>query len=126
MYLRTPIHYEYVKDIHRRMVATIEEQGQVPKSFIVRGREFEVDPESWPAYRDASEDDLKKLWISQMNGATDYAEILMGMRWSMLLADEPLFITSDNPITIVHPSLRFKGLSNSETLFSFRYVREES
>ena len=119
MYLRTPVHYGYVKDFHRRMVATIEEQSEVPTSFIVRGQEFEVDPESWPAYRDASEDDLKKLWISQMNGATDYAEILMGMRWSMLLADRPTFITSDNPITIVHPSLRFRGLSNSETLVLF-------
>jgi hypothetical protein len=119
MYLRTPIHYEYVKEFHRRMVATIEAQGQVPTGFIVRGQEFEVDPDSWPAYRDASEDDLKKIWMSQMNGATDYADILMGMRWSMLLADGPTFITSDNPITIVHPSLRFRGLSNSETLILF-------
>lgn len=119
MYLRTPIHYDYVKDFHRKTVATIEDWGRVPTSLILRDQEFEIDPQSWPAYRDASEDDLKKLWISQMNGATEYAEILMGMRWSMLSAGEPTFITSDNPVTIVHPSLKFRGLSNPETLVLF-------
>jgi hypothetical protein len=119
MYLRTPVHYEYVKEFHRRMVTTVEGLDKVPTRLRLGDRELQVDPESWPAYRGASEDDLKKLWISQMNGATGYAEILMGMRWSMLLADAPTFITSDNPVTIVHPSLTFRGLSNPETLVLF-------
>jgi len=119
MYLRIPIHYEYVKDFHRRMVETIEEQGQIPTNFVVQNRQFPVDPDSWPAYRDDTEDDLKTLWIAQMNSATEYAKILMGMRWSMLSADEPTFITSDNPVTVVHPELRFRGLSNPETLVLF-------
>lgn len=119
MYLRTPVHYEYVKEFHRKIVRTVEGLDRVPTRLRLDDREHRVDPESWPAYRDASEDDLKKLWISQMNGATEYAEILMGMRWSMLLADAPTFITSDNPVTIVHPSLRFRGLSNPETLVLF-------
>jgi hypothetical protein len=119
MYLRTPIHYEYVKEFHRKMVTTVEGMDQVPTSVRWDDREIQVDSESWPAYRDASEDDLKELWISQMNGATEYAEILMGMRWSMLLADGPTFITSDNPVAVVHPSLTFRGLSNPETLVLF-------
>ena len=119
MYLRTPVHYEHVKEFHRKMVAKVGGLDQVPTSLRLGDQELQVDPESWPTYRDASEDDLKKLWISQMNGATEYAEILMGMRWSMLLAEVPTFITSDNPVTIVHPALTFRGLSNSETLVLF-------
>jgi hypothetical protein len=119
MYLRTPVHYEYVKEFHRRMVSMVEALDQVPTSLQLGDRQLEIDPESWPSYRDATEDDLKKLWISQMNDATEYAEILMGMRWSILLADSPTFITSDNPVTVVHPSLTFRGLSNPETLILF-------
>ena len=119
MYLRTPIHYEYVKAFHQKMVTAVENLGQVPTSFAWRGQEREIDSDSWPSYRDASEDDLKRLWIAQMNDATEYAKILMGMRWSMLLADAPTFITSDNPVTVVHPSLTFRGLSNPETIILF-------
>lgn len=119
MYLRTPLHYEYVRDFHARMVATVEEAGQIPTTFIIRDQHIEVDPESWPEYRDASEDDLKRMWLSQMSQATEYAESLMAMRWSMVYADAPVFITSDNPVAILHPSLRFKGLSNPDSLVLF-------
>ena len=97
MYLRTPIHYEYVRNFHRDMVEIVAELGQTPTRFLVGDRQIEVDPESWPNYRDASEDDLKRAWISQIKGATQAAEMLMGMRWSMIFADAPTFITSDNP-----------------------------
>jgi len=119
MYLRTPLHYEYVRNFHRRMVATVGELGQIPRSFLVAGKKIEVDPESWPNYRDASEDDLKRLWISQISGATEYAEMLICMRWSMIVSDTPTFITSDNPVVVIHPSLKFKGLSDPATIVFF-------
>ena len=119
MYLRTPLHYEYVRNFHRNMVTTVAELGHVPTSFLVAGKKIEVDPESWPSYRDASEDDLKRLWISQMSGATEYAEMLINMRWSMIFSDTPTFITSDNPVVVTHPSLKFKGLSDPATIVFF-------
>ena len=119
MYLRTPIHYDYVKSFHQSMVTAVEDFGQVPTSFVWRGQVREIAPESWPIYRDASEDDLKRIWIAHMNDATEYAKILMGMRWSMVLADAPTFITSDNPVAVLHPSLTFRGLSNPETTLLF-------
>lgn len=119
MYLRTPIHYEHVKSLHQSIVTAVENCGQVPTSFMWRGQEREIAPESWPSYRDASEDDLKRIWIAHMNNATEYAEILMGMRWSMLLAEAPTFITSDNPVAVLHPSLTFLGLSNPDTTLLF-------
>jgi hypothetical protein len=119
MYLRTPIHYKYVKQFHRKMVMAVERLDEVPTNIKLGSRELQIDPESWPAYRDASEDDLKRMWISQMNNASEYAEMLLGMRWSMVIAEQPTFITSDNPVAILHPSLTFQGLSNSETLVLF-------
>ena len=119
MYLRTPIHYEYVKAFHSDVVTSVANFGKAPSSFVWRGQEVEIASETWSSYRDASEDDLKRCWIAQMNQATEYSEILMGMRWSMLSADTPTFITSDNPVTVVHPSLSFQGLSNPGTMILF-------
>lgn len=119
MYLRTPLHYEHFRATHRKIVTNIEKFGQIPTSLEWLDQVGEIDPKSWPSYRDASENDLKRLWIAQMNDATKYAETLMRMRWSMLLADTQVFITSDNPVTIVHPSLSFRGLADPETIILF-------
>lgn len=62
---------------------------------------------------------MKRTWISQIENATEYAEMLMKMRWSIVMAKEPTFITSDNPVAVLHPSLNFRGLSNPETLILF-------
>jgi hypothetical protein len=33
----------------------------------------------------------------------------MKMRWAVVFSEEPVFITSDNPVMIVHPSLKFRA-----------------
>jgi hypothetical protein len=45
--------------------------------------------------------------------------MLLKMRWAVVFSEEPVFITSDNPVTIMHPSLQFRGLKNSETTVTF-------
>jgi hypothetical protein len=45
--------------------------------------------------------------------------MLLKMRWAVIFSEEPVFITSDNPVTIMHPSLQFRGLKNSETTVAF-------
>jgi hypothetical protein len=43
----------------------------------------------------------------------------MAMRWSMLWAAEPVFITTDNPVVFLDPSLKFRGINNPETSIIF-------
>lgn len=119
MMLRNPRHFELHKRLHRQICSEIDKCGEVPHSLSHKGRTYRVDPTSWPACRDASEDDLKHNWIEDMNGAAHYASHLMRMRWSMLFAAEPVFITSDAPVTFVHPSLRFRGISDPQTSLLF-------
>lgn len=59
------------------------------------------------------------MWIAEINGATHYAKKLIAMRWSMLCADVPVFITTDNPVVFIHPSLNFRGINNPETSIIF-------
>jgi hypothetical protein len=45
--------------------------------------------------------------------------MLLKMRWAVFFSEEPVFITSDNPVMIMHPSLKFRGLKNPQTTVSF-------
>lgn len=119
MYLRNPQQLELYKRIHRQTVDMIAEAGQVPESFEYKGKVRPLDVDSWPAYRDASEDDLKRAWIADMNGAASHATKLMSLRWSVVCAPEPVFITTDAPVTFIHPSLEFRGINNPETCIMF-------
>lgn len=119
MMLRNPRHFELYKQLHRRVCDEIESRGEIPHAFVYKDRTYRVDSASWPAYRDATVNDLKRNWIKDMHGAADFASQLMRMRWSMLFAEEPVFITSDAPVTFVHPSLRFRGIANPQTSLLF-------
>jgi len=43
----------------------------------------------------------------------------MAMRWPVLVANKPAFITSDTPVTPVHDSLQFQGFGNRGTSILF-------
>ncbi|MDH5797813.1 MAG: DUF4238 domain-containing protein [Paracoccaceae bacterium] len=115
MFLRNPLHFEMIKRFHGQFVNLCSGPHGLPSTFEIGGKVYPVDLDSWPSYKDASEDDLKRLWINEINRATSYAEKLMKMRWSIIFSDEPLFITSDNPVTFIHPSLRFRGINYPDT-----------
>jgi hypothetical protein len=92
----------------------------VPADTIaINGVVWPVNLDEWPDYRDASEDDLKRAWGEQVSTARWLAEMLLKMRWAVIFSEEPVFVTSDNPVTIMHPSLKFRGLKNPETTVGF-------
>jgi hypothetical protein len=119
MQFRNPSHFDMYKDMHAQFVQLFSGEVGLPSAVEVDGKLHEIDVSSWPAYRDATEDDLKRGWIDQISTVAWYAEKLMAMRWSVVCADQPTFITSDNPVTIIHPSLRFRGIGNLETTILF-------
>lgn len=119
MQFRNPSHFDIYKEIHRQIVDLCASERDVPSAIEINGKLHEIDASSWPDYKDATEDDLKRGWIEQINTVAWYAEKLMAMRWSVVCSDQPTFITSDNPVTFIHPSLRFKGISDPETLIMF-------
>jgi hypothetical protein len=118
-YLRNPFRLEQTNALHRQFVDFIGSSAQLPDSIEIGGVARPIDPDSWPAYRDAGEDDVKRMWIEQISTASWLAEMLSKMRWAVIFAAEPVFITSDNPVAIMHPSLEFRGLKNAETTVLF-------
>lgn len=119
MYLRNPGALDVHRDLHRRLRASYEDYSEPPTSLEINGKIYEVDPSDWPQFRDATEDDVKRMWLSEVGSATWLAEIMMSMRWSIIFSDEPVFITSDNPVNVFHPSLNFRGFGNPDSTVSF-------
>lgn len=119
-YLRNPLQFERTKNIHRQLVDLISSDPALPADTIaINGVVQHVNPDDWPAYRDASEDDLKRAWGEDVSTAGWLPEMLLKMRWAVVFSEEPVFITSDNPVMIMHRSLKFRGLKNPETTVSF-------
>lgn len=118
-YLRNPLRFEEVKAMHHELVGLITSGPTLPDATSINGSVYPLDHSNWPAFRDADEDGIKRIWIEQVSTATWLAEILLKMRWSMIFSEEPVFITSDNPVAILHPSLKFRGISDPETTVSF-------
>jgi hypothetical protein len=119
MYLRNPLALDMQRRVHRQLVELYQNYSGTPESIEIGGKVHDVDLADWPQFRDATEDDIKRMWLNQLDGATWLAEIMMKMRWAILLADEPVFITSDNPVSVIHPSLTFKGFKDPEAMVSF-------
>ncbi|WAX94249.1 DUF4238 domain-containing protein [Aminobacter sp. NyZ550] len=119
MHLRNPKMLERTTDIYERFRELFMTEDEPPDIVEIAGRRLEVDKESWPAYRDAAPDDIKRMWLGSLNQAAWMAELLLKMRWAIIASDTPVFITSDNPVTIIHPSLQFRGLKDPETSVLF-------
>jgi hypothetical protein len=119
MYLRNPSHLEQTRALHRQMVGFYSQFPELPDSVEIAGKTYELEKDSWPSYSNASEDDIKRMWLDNVGSATWLAKMLMGMRWAILLAEEPVFITTDNPVVMLHPSLQFRGIKNAETSVVF-------
>lgn len=118
-YLRNPLRLDEMKTIHHQIVNSIKAAPYLPDEVKIGGVIRRLDVASWPACRDADDEDIKQSWCDHVGSSTWLAEILLKMRWSILVSEEPVFVTSDNPVMINHPSLKFKGVRDPETSISF-------
>ncbi len=118
-YVRNPAQFEKWKAMHRQFVEQISQYDSLPTHITIGGTRRAVDPSDWPAFRSAGEEDMKAAWNDYVAGAGDIAPRLLDMRFAMIVAKEPVFVTSDNPVTITHPTLKFKGIGDPETMVNF-------
>lgn len=119
MYLRNPVELDLHKSVHQQLKEFLNQGQGLPTTFTAQGKVYELDPSTWPAFRDASDDDIKRDWLKRIRAATEIAEIFMNMRWSVVVSDTQVFITTDNPVTFVHASLELRSIKNKGTLILF-------
>lgn len=119
-YARNPLQFERWKTTHNRMRDHYAQGGGRPPTHVtIGGTRYAVDPSDWPDFQSAGDEEMKAAWNDFVAGAGDIAPRLLSMRWAVLFCEQPMFVTSDNPVNLVHPSLEFKGLNDPDTVLSF-------
>ncbi|WP_297494704.1 DUF4238 domain-containing protein [Acidocella sp.] len=114
-YVRNPLQFEHWKQMHGQFVEQLSRFDNLPSHVTIGNITREVDPSDWPNFRNAGEENMKTAWNDYVAGAGGIAPRLLDMRMVMLVAERPMFITSDNPVTIMHPSLEFHGIDDPKT-----------
>jgi hypothetical protein len=118
-WLRTPTQFEDWQRIHNQMRDFYSGLPQPPEEVLMNGRRVEIDTSSWPAYRDASEEDMKAAWNGWLGQSSEIAKLFLDMRWAVLVSNEGKFITSDNPVMVGDPTRPFRGLKDPGILVTF-------
>lgn len=118
-WLRTPRQFEFWKSMHRQFIDFFARHERLPDSVVLNDRRVKLDHSSWPAYRDATEDDMKKAWNEWLSQAAGIAEMFLKMRWAILVSEKPVFITSDNPVLVGDTLGPHRGLGHPETMVTF-------
>ena len=118
-WVRNPIQFETWKQTHRLFVDQLSAYDSLPTHLTIGGVRRALDPSDWPTFSAAGEEEMKAAWNDYVAAAGDIAPRLLKMRFSMLTLNRPGFITSDNPVTITHPSGTFRGIGDPDTIISF-------
>lgn len=124
-WLRHPDNLALIAQTHRDLVAIIEDAprdaaGNPRVSIELNGEERMIDGTDWPRYREATEDDHHRFFTRQIqNDATHLAELMLSKRWSVVFAEQPVFITSDKPVAKSHLTRERFGFGTAGTLVSF-------
>lgn len=119
MFLRNPLHLALMHDVHGQFVDFFSQFDELPEAFEINGQVHEIDKSSWLEYRNGDEDAIKNMWLDNVGSAEWLAKVMMEMRWAMLVSDVPVFITTDNPVTVMHPDFQFRGFKDIGSSVAF-------
>jgi len=126
LHLRHPKRLEDTERIHRQITEHFDsfpkDQNGNPDITEIehKGVVVPFNVSDWHKYRRASPEDIKKMFVSSINqNAIHLAGILMQKRWSVVFSDQPVFITTDAPVTMLNPHRERFGFASPGTLVSF-------
>jgi len=123
--LRHPSNIDQVKKIHETMVSVWEQapednEGRPCGNILVKGKEYELDNPGWEEYKNSTEYDHNMFFTSLIESeAREIAELLMEKRWSVVVSDHPVFITTDNPVISENQERERFGLGTKGTFITF-------
>ncbi len=125
-HVRHPENRKSLKSIHKKLVEAFDE---LPKkadgspnvdSLIYKDDEFKFDTSDWDSYKEWGEDEHHRFFAETIRAQSgNLAKILLKKRWSVVLADNEHFITSDRPVSIQHQSKEIFGMGTPGTVVSF-------
>ena len=125
-HVRHPDNLKLVKSIRRQLVESADGFPKRPDGtpdvewIILGGEEYKVDTSNWHSYTEWSDDDHHRFFAEAIRSESGYlAELLLKKRWSVVVAEESHFITSDRPVALQHPTQKKFGFGTPGVIVSF-------
>ncbi len=126
LYLRHPSNIQKTTETHRQLVEFYE---TLPKDtagnpligkVVNNGQVYQFDNSNYEKYKAADKNELQHLFVDFIHSeAVHCAEILLEKRWSVIFSDDPLFITTDNPVVVVNKEREVFGLKSQGAIITF-------
>ena len=84
-----------------------------------RGKLRPFDASGYAEYRSAGPEKLRHVFVDDIRtNAKWFAEAILEKRWSVVFAEEPVFITTDTPVAIVNRTRERFGIKTPGTILS--------
>lgn len=119
MLLRNPRTLAEHHKLHKELIDYYDQFDELPDFVTIGDKRMALDKSSWPEFKAADAERIKSIWFMQIRNAVPIAEKFLRMRWSMMMAPRPAFITSDSPITITNPAQKSAGIDHPKTRIYF-------
>ena len=123
--LRHPSKIADVKCIHGKMLEIWEsapkDSNGVPFGNIeINGKEYEIDNSDWEEYSNPTEYDHHKNFAHYIRSEAIFiAELLLKKRWSIVVSESPVFITTDSPVVMENSEREVYGVDTKGTFITF-------
>ena len=125
LHLRHPPSHRLTVNLHSQLVSLFEtlSNGSAGNPLVAdieyRGEVRPFDTFGYAEYRNADPERLRQVFVDDLRAnATWFAEALLEKRWSVVFAEEPIFITTDTPVAIVNQTRERFGVKTPGTVIS--------
>jgi len=126
MHLRNPESRKAVERIHRNLVELYEGIPARPdgspgvESVEISGKTHTIDTTGWNEYRAWGKNDHDRFFTHIIESeAIRIAEVLIRKRWSVILSEREVFVTTDKPVLLQHHSRQTFGFGTPDVMVSF-------
>jgi hypothetical protein len=123
---RHPEVFEKAQAIHHQMLrvyasAPKDDLGRPRISgFKIKGKFHELDHSDWDEYRNATEADVRQSAVEGMKRLTiELTNDIFKKKWAIVVSPNPLFVTSDRPVYLMHPNRERFGTRTQGTRIIF-------
>lgn len=125
-HLRNPEVREQVEKMHATLVKIYEDAPTLADGtpdiagIKINGQYYPVSTQGWRRYCAWGKDDHDRFFADMLRSeAMHTAQHLMEKRWSVVIADEDTFITTDNPVGLQHKVREKFGIQTKGTIVTF-------
>ncbi len=126
MHLRNPSVRDQLEKIHGKLIAHLGNGPQGNTSamrssgMLFQGKRYEVNLDGWQDFVNYGRNEHDRAFASFIRSeAIGIANLLLGKRWSVVVANRDTFVTSDRPVALVHPSRETYGLATEGAMIAF-------